>query len=504
MITGKEYLTQTSVIGVQRILSKFISLLYWILITSIFTLHEIGIIAILAIVVNISVPVTLLRLYTYAEYKISHSLREKQWNVIHGTILRTIEITLLFSILLGLGIFFVAKSVVEILQISTEYIFLIQMTGIAVIVSPFFKLSQSFFAGLIQGHRIALMSLIQPLTLLISGFFIFPYFRLVGLPIVWIISYFSSFLISLYFIRDIFVHPRVSPPLKEIFAYSLPLCLAGVVGFFSGFIDQILVLAFLGVEILGLYYLVLKGVAILRYLSSSLLALFFPTMCESFEYGKSRAQLVLSRVFKFVFTVGFPFLTFSSIVAFIFFSFIFFEKIIGGEIIFTILCIAFAINIFREILESVLLAAGYKNVPFQILSILLIIKIVFLTILLILFPTIDIVGIVYLIGFFAASIFLFRYFKKHLSLSIQFISLFKIILASGIVVIILFLLSTVFKGLELLLISSVSAVILYPVFISIFKTYNREDINFLKKATPKIVHPFIFFLQKLGRIEGVD
>ena len=50
----------------------------FLIITSIFTLQEIGIIAILAIVVNTSVPVTLLRIYTYAEYKISHSLGEKR------------------------------------------------------------------------------------------------------------------------------------------------------------------------------------------------------------------------------------------------------------------------------------------------------------------------------------------------------------------------------------------------------------------------------------------
>lgn len=504
MITGKEYLSQISKIGIQRILSQVLSLLYWILITSIFTIHEIGIIAILAIIVNVGEPVALLRLYTYAEFKLSHSMGEKKWDVIHGTIQRTVGISLLIGIAIGVGFFFMAKPIVDIAMISTEYILLIRLTGIAIIVSPLVRLGRSFLAGLLRGDAISYIMFLQPLTLFVSGVVLFPYLRLLGLPIAWIISNLIPFLVSLYFIRDVFGHSRVSPPLKEIFEFSLPLCGAGIVQFFSSWIDKIIVLAFLGVELLGLYYLVLKGVAVLRYLSSTLLALFFPIMCESLEYGKSRVQLVLSRVFKFVFTLGFPFLIFSSIIAFAFFSLIFFEKIIGGEVIFAILCAAFAFNIFREILESVLLAAGYKNVPLQVSSILLITKIVFLPIFLILFPVLDIVGIVYLIGFFATSIFLFMYFKKHISISIPFVSLFKIIFATGIATIVLFLLSTILIGLEFLLISLGCAIILYLVFLSIFKTYDEDDFIFLKNTTPKTLHPVINLLQRLGRREKLN
>ena len=500
MITGKEYLTQTSIIGVQRISSKILSLLYWIIITSIFTLHEIGIIAILALIVNISVPVTLLRVYTYAEYKISHSLGEKRWDVIHGTVIKTIMVTLLLAVTIGLGFFFMAKPVVEILNIPTEYILLIQLTGMAIIVSPLFRLGQSFLAGLIRGNAIAIMALIQPLTLCISGFILFPYLRLIGLPIAWIISSSISFLTSVYFIRDVLVYPSVSPPLKEIFAYSLPLCIAGIVKFFSKRIDQLLVLVFLGVETLGLYYLILEGIAMLIYLSRTLLALFFPTMCESLEYGKSRAQLVLSRIFKFVFTLAFPFFIFSSIAAFPFFSLIFFGKVVGGEVLFTILCVVYAFNNFREILEFVLLADGYKNIPLQIAGISFVIKMVSLPILLILFPTIDVVGIVYVIELFVINIFVFVYFKKQISISIPFFSMFKIIFACGVATMVLFLLSTVIIGLEYLLIELGGSIIIFLVFLSILKTYDKDDFRFLKNMTPKILHPLIKFLERLGNV----
>lgn len=497
MITGKEYLTQTSIIGVQRISSKILSLVYWIIITSIFTLQEIGIIAILAIIVNTSVPVTLLRVYTYAEYKISHSLGEKRWDVIHGTVIKTAGITLLLAIIIGSGFFLIAEPIVGLLNISTEYILLIQLTGLAVIVAPLFRLGQSFLTGLIRGNAIATMSFIQPLTLCISGIILFPYLRLLGLPIAWIISSSISFLTSIYFIRDVLVFPSVSPSLKEIFAFSLPLCAAGIVRFLANRIDQFLVLAILGVDILGLYYLVLEAIAILHYLSRTLLTLFFTTMCESLEYGKSRAQLVLLRVFKFVLTLAFPFFVFSSIIGFPIFSLIFFEKISGGQLLFVTLCLVYAFTNVREILEFVLLAAGYKNVPLKRAMISLVTKILTLPILLILVPTLDIVGIVYVIELLAITFFIFTYFRKQISLSIPFSSMLKIIFASGIAAIVVFLLSTLFIGLEYLLIGLGGAIILYLVILSFLKAYDTDDFRFLKNSTPKILHPLINILQRL-------
>lgn len=502
MITGKEYLTQTSIIGVQRISSKVLSLIYWILITSIFTLHEIGIIAILAIIVNTSVPVTLLRFYTYAEYKISHSSGEKRWDVIRGTILKTLGITLVIAVTVGLVFFFLARPVVEFLNISTEFILLIQLTGIAIMVSPFSKLGWSYLSGLLRGNAMAIVAFTQPLALCISGFILFPYLRLVGLPIAWIISSLIPFLVSVYFFRDVFSYSSISPPLKEILAFSFPLCGAGIVKFFSNRIDQFLVLVFLGIEPLGLYYLILEGIAVLRYLSSTLLALFFPTMCESLEYGKSRAQLVLSRVYKFVFTVVFPFFIFTSVVGFPFFSLIFFEKVIGGEVLFTMLCIVYAFNNLREILEFVLLADGYKNVPVQIAGISFVIKMVSLSVLLVLFPIIDVIGVVYVIELFATTIFVFAYFKKQISISIPFFSILKITFASGIATIVLFSLSSVISGLEYLLIDLVGVIIVYLVFLSVLKTYNKDDFRFLRNSTPKLLHPLINFLQRLGNVHS--
>ena len=502
MITGKEYLTQTSIIGLQRISSKILSLLYWILITSIFILYEIGIIAILAIIVNTAIPVTLLRVYSYATYKISHSLGEKKWDVIHGTIIRTLGVTLIFALAIGLGFFFMAKPVVAFLQISTEYILLIQLTGVAIIVSPLFKLGRSFLTGLIRGSAIAFVGFLQPLTLFISGFILFPHFRLVGLPIAWIISNSISFLVSIYFVRDVFVYPSVSPPLKEIYAYSLPLCGAGIVRFLSHRIDQLLVLTFLGVETLGVYFLVLEGIAILQYLSSTLLALFFPTMCKSLEYGKSRAQLVLSRIIKFAIALAFPVFVFSSIVGFPLFEFIFFGKLVGGQVIFTILCLVYAFDYFREILEFVLLAAGHKNVPLQTSAISFVIKLIFLSILLVLFPTLDVVGIAYILGLFVTTIFIIMYFKKHISISIPFFPVLKIILASGIAAIVLFLLSAVLGNVEYLLIELVGSSILYLILLSFLKVYNKEDFRFLKNTTPKLFHPLITFLQRLSNIRS--
>lgn len=210
MISGKEYVAQTSVIGSQRFLSQVLSLIYWVFITSLFTLHEIGIIAALAILVNIGEPVALVRLYTYAEYNISHSLGEGRWDVIHGTIRRTLEISLLVGLGIGIGFLVLARPTTNALQISTEYVLLVQLTGIAIITSPLVRLGRSFLNGLLRGYAVAYLQFVQPLTLLLSAVILFPSLRLVGLPLAWMISSVTPFLVSLYFVRDVFDHPSSS------------------------------------------------------------------------------------------------------------------------------------------------------------------------------------------------------------------------------------------------------------------------------------------------------
>lgn len=254
---------------------------------------------------------------------------------------------------------------------------------------------------------------------------------------------------------------------------------------------------FLGVEPLGLYYLILKAINLLRYLTSTLLILFFPTMCSALEHSKSKAQTILSRIFKFVFALVLPFLMLSSITVFPFFSLIFFGKVAGGQFIFTVICLVFAFDNFREILEFMLLAGGYKNIPLQQSMISLLVRIVCLSILFLIWPVLEVIGVVYIIEVILTTFFILICFKKQMSFTLPSASIIKIVLTSVIITLGFFAVSTILLRLELIILTLGCFVIGYFVLLSIFRTYSDEDLEFLKNATPTLLHPLIRILKRL-------
>lgn len=501
-MNGKQYFNQTTVIGLQRIASKILMLFYWMLITALFSLQEIGIIAILALVVSIGEPVSLVRVYTYAEYQISHSLGEGRWDVINGVIVKTVMISLAIAGAIGIAFFLVARSIVGFLQISAEYILLLQLTGVALVVSPLSLLGQSYLSGLLRGKAMAIMTFIQPLTLFISGFILFPLTRLIGLPIAWIISSLSPFLVALYFIRDVFDYPRTAPSLKEILAFTLPLCGAGIVSFFASRTDQVLVIGFLGIELFGLYYLLLEAIMVLRYLSSTILKLFFPTMCESLELGRERAQTVFSKLVKFAFALVIPLFVFAAIVGFPFLSLVFFGKVAGGQVLFTLLCMSSVLIIFKRVIESVLLADGHIRVPLQLAVVSLVAKLTIFPALLLLFPVLEIVGVAFILEFLLIDLCIYIIFKRKPVLTIPLVAGSKIILVCGMSALLLFVLSLVFTNLVFMIVELVGVTLLYLVLLSITKTLTSDDFVLLKTATPQSLHRLINLFHVLNKLSG--
>lgn len=241
---------------------------------------------------------------------------------------------------------------------------------------------------------------------------------------------------------------------------------------------------------------------VLRYLSSTILKLFFPTMCESLELGRERAQTVFSKLVKFAFALIIPLFVFTAIVGFPFLSLVFFGKVAGGQVLFTLLCMSSVLIIFKRVIESVLLADGHIRVPLQLAVVSLVAKLTIFPVLLLLFPMLEIIGVAFILEFLLIDLCVYIIFARKLALAIPLIAGSKIILVCGMSSLLLFLFSLVFTNLVFLIVELVGVTLLYLVLLSITKTLDSDDFVLLKDATPRPLHRLINLFHVLNKMSG--
>lgn len=75
--------------------------------------------------------------------------------------------------------------------------------------------------------------------------------------------------------------------------------------------------------------------------------------------------------------------------------------------------------------------------------------------------------------------------------------LLKIIISGFVAVVDLVIVSTFLPQIEFVILAIGGSLLIYLVLLSLLKTYNDEDIEFLKKIAPKYLHPLFSVFQKL-------
>jgi len=506
MISGKEYFRQTSWVTIQQILTKVVSFIYLTALTRLLSLLDLGVISVLSLIINAASHIALVRIHSYPLYKLPRAIGKRDLGLAKGVIKLTMGISLLFGLMIG--------AVVIIFNLLVAFTFKIQgyetlllLSSLSVIIAPVTRVMRSNLTGLARADKEYTVSLVNQIGLTSVSLSVLNFWGLAAIPIGWFIGNLVALIFSLLFIRDIFLSPKYAkgrkPSIKELFTYSLPLTLGGSVNFFAEWIDRLIILQFLGLQIMGLYHFTYRLIMTVSTIAASPFVLFNPLMSESFTRDEKERQIIFERVARFILMVVSPIYLLCALNSTEIISFIFGQQFYVAGDIFTMFSWAFAIQTATSIMIYTFNAGGYTREDFyERLANLSIKSVVLYFIVLISFSQ-ESIAISWVISAIGALAFVMFRFKR-MQLYVNSKKLMKLFFSLGIVYSGVWVFSIVFNTLPdpvIVLSSSVLFIIFHSLMLIMLRFFSKEDIMFLYRTIPTQLYPLINLIAKLSNIK---
>jgi len=251
-----------------------------------------------------------LALHSASTKYIAQYLAEGKPEKARSVVSRVLQITLLTSLILGALLFISAESLSTALFGTSEWTPLFHILTFASIFSILSPQMSGFLQGLQKFREMAAVNLSQTLAanvlaigLLYLGWGLFAvvYGWLVGSVVTTIIG-----LILTYKFLGAFEKPH---PIRPLINFSYPLYISGVLQFIANWVDQLLILLYLGEAGLGFYGWAVRAATVPNLISISIITALFPQLSELYaKEGTDSLREAFLVSARYAVLVGFPML----------------------------------------------------------------------------------------------------------------------------------------------------------------------------------------------------
>lgn len=210
-----------------------------------------------------------------------------------AVVARVLQIGLLASAVAFVALFVLAEWVSSLLFGTADQALLLRLIALCFIFTNLNIEVSSFLQGIQRMRDVALVgiaySVIHPLVgvfLLLSGW------RLYAVVLAWLAGYFVASVAGIILtVKHLGVLEKPYP-IRPLMNFSLPLYVAGGIGFFVGWIDQLLLVSFMSLlygateaqRILGIYYVAIRASTVPGLFSSSIITALFPQLSELYTH----------------------------------------------------------------------------------------------------------------------------------------------------------------------------------------------------------------------------
>lgn len=150
-------------------------------------------------------------------------------------------------------------------------------------VTAFVQSSQRILELAIMSAVYTVLQNIIGISLLSTGF------GLWGIILGWIAGLLPSVLLGLAYTGRFIGISRNFHPMRPLIKFSFPLYLSGILSFFVGWIDQILILFLLSEQKLGSYYIAVRASVVPSLIASSIIAALYPKLSELYAQGGNKS-----------------------------------------------------------------------------------------------------------------------------------------------------------------------------------------------------------------------
>jgi len=270
--------------------------------------EELGIFALIFFILSLPQVFGTFALQSVAGKYIPQYISEDSLDKAKSVVVRILQIGALASAVSFSAIFLSAEWLSAEMLGTTYYTEILRIVALTSVFNIFYVLVSGFLQGLQKIRDLALINLAYTVAqnfvgilLLLAGWRLYAvvYGWLTGLAIA---SATGVILTAKYIGLSGRAHP-----VKPLFKFSLPLYLSGVIGFLMTWVDQLILVYYLGVVVLGIYNVAVRASVVPTIFSTSIITALFPQLSALYtKEGFSSLKDAFRVSSRYSVLVGFP------------------------------------------------------------------------------------------------------------------------------------------------------------------------------------------------------
>jgi len=473
---GASYLT------IQTIITSVAQALAFAILARLITPTEVGILAILSLIIALAQSLNG-GAFSQAATTFIGELASDSREAASAVFYQSLRVTLLFSIPISIFVFVAAPSIASLLLGSVAQAGLFRVLAVDLLVfSGALPVAIGTLLGMKRFKEAATIGsagiiLRQCLVVLLIIFMR----NLVGLVIGWILSDLAMFVAYAVFIIHVLGLPKKSFSLRKLISFSWPLSIGNVVNFAYSWFDRAILIAFVPLAALGVYNAALTAFGVLSGITGSVNNALLPAYSNIHWRGGlescRRATWLASRYASLaIVPLSFGLLATAKIALTTFVG----QAYVGGADSLAILSLFFALTAFGSVLGTMLVALSETRMVMWITvaSVLLAVASAY-----VLLPLMGITGASVARGLVmvASLVLTIIVLKKKNAVSIDLETLWKTLVAGGLMAGVLVLVQMMFYSSYLLPAYMVLGLIVYLVTLRFLKAVREHDIELIHK-----------------------
>lgn len=269
---------------------------------------EMGVYTLLSFILALVPVIGTLALPSAAIKYISKYLAEDDKTKARKVVVRIMQLGLLASVGAFVLLFIPAEPLSRVIFGISDYAPLLRVLALCSIFTVLNTMASSFLQGLQKIGQVAALGLGYTIIQATLGILLlFLGWGLYAVVLGWLTGLIVISVIGLLLTAKYIGILGKPYPSKPLLSFSFPLYISGSIGFFVGWVDQLLLAAILGQEALGVYSVAVRAAAIPALFSTSIVIALFPKLSELYtKQGSQSLEDAFKVSARYSVLVGFP------------------------------------------------------------------------------------------------------------------------------------------------------------------------------------------------------
>jgi PST family polysaccharide transporter len=293
---------------VQTFLTATVSVVYFVVLAHALPQEDMGAFALLSFLLSLPQTLGTFSLTSAAIKYISQHLAENNPEKAKAVVSRVLQIDLLSSAVTFLLLFVPAEWTSTLMFGQSGFAFLLRLLAICSIFIVLQGTVLSFLQGLQKWREVSIISMAYTLIHVpLSIFLLLAGLRLYSVVLGWVVGLAVTAIAGLALvIRHLGLTSKLYP-IKPLLRFSLPLYFSASVGYFVGWVDQLVLPAFTSLETLGIYHVAVRASVVPTLFSSAIVVALFPQLSELYTtQGISSLRDAFRVSVRYAVLIGFP------------------------------------------------------------------------------------------------------------------------------------------------------------------------------------------------------